>query len=435
MKLENLKAIGLKVKRTREENTKLLLRRIGGFFLYLSVLVASFTILIVVSINQKLIANTVTIPGLGNVGSFVPPLVLEVINALNPIVLRAITKLEKWDSGQTQFNLVLFRIYVASTLNVLVLAFSYLLLADPFLLASYPTFRSNLVIPTNTGYSCTLDQAADGLFTLFVITFIVRLAMIVAKPIGFYILSVIRSKDWVKEEIDIAHQTVKMLRYYGVIFIAAPFSPLILIFAPVGAYIVFKWEKYFIKKLYAKPKRSWKPHRANYIITLFYAITITVTMLGISAYLFLVPTYAKTCSIQDDYPHLCKYGYLNLSNTTCTTDSSNKYYSLYKDNYPAVICDNACGAFINDYSMLSSFLSYIATIEFLNVIYQILFVYPYFPWAVIIFLSIFIAMIRNDSYVLKLTAFNREKGFEMQITSIKAVNIYYIYNHTIYYIN
>ena len=423
MQLEDFKSVGLKIKRTKKENTFLLLRRIYGFFLYLGVLVASFVLLIYVSINEKLIAGSVTVSGVGDIGSFVTPIILEVINALNPVLLRAITALEKWDSGQTQFNLLLFRIYVASTLNILVVALTYLLLADPFLLASYPTLRSNLVIPTNTGYNCSLDQAADGLFTLWAITFFIRIALIAGKPIAFYILSLIKREDWVRDEIDIAHQTVKMLRYYGILFITFPFAPLIICFAPVAAYLIFKWEKMSIKLLYAKPKRSWKAHKANFVVTLFYAITIAITILSISAYLMLVPTFAKNCNIQDEYPQLCEKGYLDLSNTTCTTDSTSKYYRLYGSaEYPAVICNKACGAFVNDYSMITSFLEYTYnTSYFFFVLYEVLFVYPYLPWVVVIILSIWLAMRKNNLYVAKLIAFNKEKTLETQLMNINAV--------------
>jgi hypothetical protein len=34
----------------------------------------------------------------------------------------------------------------------------------------------------------------------------------------------------------------------------------------------------------------------------------------------LVPSFAKSCKIQDDFPQLCLKGYLNLSNTTAHTD-------------------------------------------------------------------------------------------------------------------
>ena len=136
----------------------------------------------------------------------------------------------------------------------------------------------------------------------------------------------------------------------------------------------------------------------------------------------LVPTFAKSCKIQDDYPQLCFKGYLDLSNTTCTTDTANKYYKLYGgEKYPATICDNSCGAFVNNYSIIYSFLEFTNQSNFFFVLYEILFAYPYLPWSIIIILCILLAMRKNSLYVMKLVSFNKEKVLEMQIMTINAV--------------
>ena len=74
------------------------------------------------------------------------------------MLFQLITQLEMWDSRQTEVNLVLFRMYLSNTLNIFLLATTYLLLADPLLLASYPQLRASLELPLNSSYTCRIDQ-------------------------------------------------------------------------------------------------------------------------------------------------------------------------------------------------------------------------------------------------------------------------------------
>ena len=69
-----------------------------------------------------------------------------------------------------------------------------------------------------------------------------------------YVYSLVLKRPWVKAEFQVPEQMVKLLSYLGIIFITLPFAPLSIIFVPIGAYINFKWEKYWLKKLYSKPK-------------------------------------------------------------------------------------------------------------------------------------------------------------------------------------
>ena len=348
--LEEFNSIGLKKMRDKYENAMIIFRRICGSILHISVTFASFVLIIYFTINSKTIANEIpTLPGLGSIGSLISPFVLQGINTAMPILLNLITNLEKWDSRETVTHIVLLRIYISSTLNSLILAFTYLLLADPFLLASNPTLRSQLELPINNNYNCRIDQVADALFSLMILTWFFRLLFIVANPFFDYILSKITGKPWVKAEFQVPEQMVKLLSYIGIIFITFPFAPLSIIFVPIGAFINFKWDKFWVKRLYSKPKRPWKTYRAALVYIFFFLMTFAILGLTISGYFMYTQTLAKSCSIQDTGVDLCRYGYLDLGSDTCTTDSNSKYYSLYgKVSYPATICDTACGPFVSE---------------------------------------------------------------------------------------
>eukprot|EP01035_Chromulina_nebulosa_P025887 gene25887-33840_t len=253
--LEEKSSLGKVKLRTNYEALTILLRRILGCFLHISVSFAAFTLIVYFTINSKTIANSIpNLPGIGPVGSLISPFVLQAINTAMPILLNLITKIEMWDSGLTVMSVVLFRIYISSTLNSLILAFTYLLLADPYLLASNPTLRSQLELPLNSNYNCRIDQVADALFSLMILTWVFRIVFVVANPFFDYVQSIVLKKPWVKAEFQVPEQMVKFLSYLGIIFITLPFAPLSIIFVPIGAFINFKWEKYWLKRLYSKPK-------------------------------------------------------------------------------------------------------------------------------------------------------------------------------------
>jgi hypothetical protein len=186
--LEEKKSLGKVKLRSNYEAVTILLRRICGCFLHICVSLVAFSLIIYFTINSKSIANSIpSIPGIGPIGSLISPFVLQAINTAMPIVLNLITRIEMWDSALTVMNVVLLRIYISSTLNSLILAFTYLLLVDPYLLASNPTLRSQLELPLNINYNCRIDQVADALFSLMILTWIFRIVFVVANPFFDYV--------------------------------------------------------------------------------------------------------------------------------------------------------------------------------------------------------------------------------------------------------
>lgn len=112
---------------------------------------------------------------LSNLASIIPSAALSLLNKLTPIILTQITKFEEWDYGHTEINMLLFRSYLSDTLNLLILAFSYYLLADPVLFANYAWREYFDVQYLGSAFSCRLDQVADGLYILVITNFITKL--------------------------------------------------------------------------------------------------------------------------------------------------------------------------------------------------------------------------------------------------------------------
>ena len=211
------------------------------------------------------------------------------------------------------------------------------------------------------------------------LTWLFRVVFIVLNPFLDYFLAVIIKKTvWVKAEFSVAQQMVKLLSYLGIIFITFPFAPLSIVFVPITTFISIKWEKFWIKRLYSKPKRPWKAHKAAFIYSVFFLTTFALVGVTICGYFMYTRTLAKSCDIQDEYVHLCLYGYLNEGDDKCTTDSSSKYYALYgSDNYPAVICNSACGPFVKVASPVDAFIEYANSSVIVEVIWW---VYTHLYW-------------------------------------------------------
>ena len=146
--------------------------------------------------------------------TLVPGVILSLIGIFTPKLMVAITKMEQWDSANMELNLCMLRMYMSSTLNLLLLSFSFCLLADPFLLVDHPIIRSNLQVEYSGQFACRLDQVANGLFT----------TVITSQVSHFFIMSIPDIKAKVmkhfeltspSKEFDVADRIVESLKFQG----------------------------------------------------------------------------------------------------------------------------------------------------------------------------------------------------------------------------
>jgi hypothetical protein len=166
---ESLK-LGLIVSRSRLKVLVLYSKRFLVFIIYCCIQVASYATIILLTIKSESVTQyALGVPGLRFVTDFIVPGAVTTINAMTPAIYKKLTAFEEWDSGQFSLNMLISRMYLSNMMNLLVLALSYGLLADPFLLAddTYSKRRGQLEnIFDNTVYSCRLNAAAEGLFRL-----------------------------------------------------------------------------------------------------------------------------------------------------------------------------------------------------------------------------------------------------------------------------
>lgn len=420
--LEETHSSGVKEARSRYQTFMVYARRSLGMVIYLAVLFASFCIILYVTLYSDYIAQNVkSIPGLRNMQSFIAPLILAMISSAMPEISKALTSLESWDSAQTIHTLNLLRVYISSLLNTLLLVFSYLVLADPFLLANDSSLRNSFGLSESLDFSCRMDQVSDGLFTLVVFTWVIQNTMLFAMPYAMRLFYYLFRRPSKKQEFHVSDNMVKRLDWMGLVFAAVPFCPMGFVFMPILLGIGFKWERYVIRKHYAKPTRMFSGQKAGLIYTFFYLCTFLTIGMTMAGYFFTSKTFAKECAIQDQYVDLCDPASTLASDNTCTMDPSSEYYGFYRsEQYPKVICERACGAFVNEVSHLSPFHFRVNSLFIMSYIWIACFDYPYIPWVGLLLLLLWVARVRNSLMVFRLSWFNKERSMDARLQANEA---------------
>ena len=210
-----------------------------------------------------------------------------------------LTEFEQWDTGDFFVNILLFRMYVFNILNQVALALSYILLADPFLLAQYPSLRSSLELPfSSSRYECRIDEAADQLFSLVVSGFVTNNTLLFAIPYAKKCLFYVLNKPLRKVPFDIVGLIVDLNGFVGQILLAIPFVPLVSLLTPIIIYFNVLFQYYAFMWFYRKPERPWKAQKAGAVFTYFYLITVLLLGCSATVYFLTSPTFPKSCDIQ-----------------------------------------------------------------------------------------------------------------------------------------
>ncbi|RYH29677.1 hypothetical protein EON65_07710 [archaeon] len=385
----------------------------------------SCALILYVTLSADYIAESAgrIIPGGSNIQSFIAPLLLSIISGVMPEIAKHITSFEMWDSSETNTSIMLVRVYLSNLVNVLLLLSSYMVLADPFLLAYDSQLRSSFGLSVSSQYACRMDQVGDGLFTLMIVTWVIEKLSFSLMPYAnaFYYTYLLRSSAVKKLEFSVADMMVKKLTFVGYIFATFIFAPPSLIFMPLLLYLGFKTERLVLRAHYAKPQRLFKGARVALVYTCFYLFTFMATACTLGVYFMTAKTFPKECDLQDAYVHLCASGSYDTGTQLCTLDSSSRFYGYYRDTpYPREVCAQACGAFVKDTSHLSPLHAAVRSVSTITFIWTVCFHYPYMPWLLLFGLLLGMGRVRNTLEVLRMSAFNKERAYETELAANEA---------------
>jgi hypothetical protein len=451
--IEETHNAGLMKTRSRYEIFALFLRRSFAFFLYLIVQLGSFGAIIFLTVNTAEVTELLSKTPLRSFASVLAPLVLNVVNALAPPLLKKITHFERWDSGQMQLNILLFRMFFSNILNTLILSLSYLMLADPFLFADWPIMRNALQLVESfkvtegvrdTVFTCRVDQAADAMFTLILSNFFIGLISMLAWgyiPMWIYecFPSYLGQHEPFPFEVEPA--MINLFNNMSLVMIVLPFAPLSMIFLPITVCVTLKMEVFVMMRFFGKPERTWKSHQSGVIFTSFYIVTSVIILLPAGIYFLSSTSFPKDCDIQDKGTDLCLSNTLVSNNDvyTCDLDSTNTYYYfwttrfktsrtnnieefVYTDQftYPSEFCDNKCGPFVSYEYNLLPVREVVYQSSALQTIWKILFDGSYLAWLVVIIMVIQGYTRKNTQEVTKETDQAKEKVLTVQVEALEA---------------
>lgn len=424
-KLSELISVGVKKSRSNLKILELYSRRACVSFVYLTIQFASYTAIVFLTVQSQTIQN-----GLKNVAyikelsGFLVPAAVTAINASTPWIYDQLTKLELWDSGQIQLNVLLFRMYLSNMMNLLILAISYAMLADPFLLADNDSYnlRKRVEQTYLKSFKCRMNQAASGMFSLILTEFFLNgIVYLVMGSLNIIINRFLFPCP--KKEFSIAQRMVSLLYFVSLMTLTFPFAPLSVIFFPIMLSIRIKWEKYISLNFYSKPQSLWAPHKAGSFFSMFFLISLLIVAIPSSIYFLSRETFPKDCSIQDNYIGLCTDNIEN-GGDTCDLDIHSDYYKLYSktsycESYPACICDDSCGPFIQYNNAFGPFRDKIKSLRGLDFIWEYIIQTSYGAW-VLCCLFYVIAKMRKNSIKVNLDSYKeKEKGLESHILTLE----------------
>jgi len=420
--LEETRTAGLMKSRSRFELLVLYMRRLAALILYLAVQASSFGAIIFLTVNTEAITIWLSTTPFANFASILAPLVLNFVNSISPPLLKEITNMEKWDSGQMQVNILLARMYLSNILNTLILGLSYLMLADPFLFSQYVTLRASLQLPESGGFDCRLDQAADAMFSLIVTNFFIGNIFMIGMGYAYKSIYWLFSNyigDFEPFPFEVEPAMINLFNTMSLVMITFPFAPQAMVFLPMAIYINVKVEVFCMKEFNGKPERTWKSHQSGVIFTSFYAVTLC--LIGIpTAIMFLsAGTFPKNCAIQDSFIGLCASAL--DSDNTCVQDAGNQFHDFYKDKaYPKDFCTKSCGPFVAYESSLEAIKEVAFTFSAIKTTWQLLFDGAYVAWTVVIILVVIRYRANNTKNTLSESEAAKERGFTVQIESLEA---------------
>jgi hypothetical protein len=423
-KLAEFHLLGRRRARTNLKILELYVRRFVGSVIYLAVQVASYSAIVYLTVKSQAIQNGLNVGVLKSLSQFIVPAAVTTINSITPALYKALTMLELWDSGQVQLNILLFRMYVSNMMNLLILAISYALLADPFLFANNENkaMRKQVEHEFDPNSICRLDQASNGLFTLILTEFFLN-GLVFLGMGGFNVVVNAYVMPFPKKEFNIAQRMVAMLYFVSLMTLTFPFSPLTAVLSPFMLAARIKWEKIVTLKIYAKPKTVWTAHKAGTFFVLFYIMSLTFVAIPSAVYFLSRETFPKSCDLQDDHIELCISAI--TVNNNCTLDTQSDYYRLYSDNsycvegYPACICDYACGPFVHEPNAFTAFRQIIQGVAGVKLVWEYIFQNSYGAWFLAGFFYVLSRLRRNTVGVNSDGYKDKERSLETHITALE----------------
>ncbi|CEO99155.1 unnamed protein product (mitochondrion) [Plasmodiophora brassicae] len=243
-------------------------RRTFGLLLNLTALAASWTVIIVLTID-KTVADRFP----HEVQGLVAPIATSVIGSLLPMLTFLITDFERWDNPSTVVKHQMWRLYAGRQLNILINVLSYFTIAKGQ--ALLPQLGSLSV--SHDGYTCGVDAAGAGLFYLVLSEFFVSKIILA----GIYIVKKV-AKRFVSLELSeysVSQNIIDLLYFQSLVWISLPLYPAGSILCVLLLFTNFKWERLKLTVFMSRPLSSWSDKNTTTFFNNFYNVTLATCLL------------------------------------------------------------------------------------------------------------------------------------------------------------
>lgn len=289
------------------------------------------------------------------------PVVLSLYNNISPYAFRTITKFEEWGNN-VELWVLSARLFLSVLANLIIIGVSYGLLTDSVFLAedslSFGRRRLEQEFFPDT-YECRLNQAASGLLVTVVVDLVVFMAFrLLLHPVR-RLTSILFSYEYRSLEFSVADSMIGTLYFLGLIVMAIPFMPLILIVVPIAVVLRFKFETFTSLRFFVKSTTSLPPTQVRKTFSVYYFLTVAFVGVCSTCFFLATRTFPKLCEIQDRSVGLCT-DEVDVATELCSLDENSPYYDLYSDEsycaegYPLCLCSEEaiCGPFVDEYAAI-----------------------------------------------------------------------------------
>jgi len=366
--------------------------------------------------------------------SSIVPATVSIINTIMPILIKALTDFERWESQKVAIKQLVFRMYLSKILNLMLQVLSFMLLANPYMWSRmniYNDLRQNLAknYTPESGSSglCRADKVGLGLYQIIITEFIMSKFIALSTKWGEYFFyyniyylkwkgATKKDKDNTennkkdntddvsdnssngnnenkdnnyttlpitptKSEFDVAGKTVSLLYFQGVIFATLPWLPLTTPIILLLFYINFKFDNFFLHHYEKKPEKPWKAQDSGLFYIKFYLNTLLIIGFVSIYFFFSTESFPKNCEIQDTNIGLCVNNTI-APFTTCPINRESEYYTYFMikngnncntSSYPGCLCSGfqSCGPFTDSSTnFYGGIVSFLSLNSLVNFLYQ-----------------------------------------------------------------
>jgi hypothetical protein len=190
----------------------------------------------------------------GQIGAFLPNIIVALVGSILPTATKTITKFEAW-SPTVRARHDLWRLYIGKILNIFIFV-----ALNVELVMGEPLFGQKEVLEKrDTHFGCAEDQAAVKLLSLVASEFLLSLVL---RPVNSLLVAYVWhvlfkscsiSSGFEKPQFELADYSVDTIYFQCLLWSTAVWSPWVVVASPILLLADFKWKKVSLFRLSSRP--------------------------------------------------------------------------------------------------------------------------------------------------------------------------------------